>query len=62
MKTCELSHTQDCADKSRKWVAINIVGSHTVSVQFSSVLFHILYHKGDSNECLQVDWDEYINR
>ena len=34
---------------------------HFISVQFSSVLFHMLYHKGDNNECLQVDWDKNIN-
>ena len=25
---------------------------------FSSVLFHILHHNSDNNECLQVDWDK----
>ena len=26
-----------------------------IQFSFSSVLFHILYHKSDNNECLQVD-------
>ena len=33
--------------------SIKFLNSH--ALQFSSVLFHILYHKSDNNECLQVD-------
>ena len=36
----------------------SVLGFGVCMYQFSSVLFHILYHKSDNNKCLQVDWDK----